>query len=402
MKTILTTTLLCTGLGCNVWAVDGMIFDNEQTNVLTAAAYTGGSIEIRNHTALLIQEDVAIPQGSTVTVWNTSSLEVNGATIHGNILLKNTASMLINAGQFGGPADYSGTTHLDGRNSLTIKGGNFGGGMFAGAISTSMSAAAQSHIEISGGAFGGSGFISGQIALCGSSTATITGGTFGAEGEASGRLHILGQSSAHVLGGRFGGNGIQAGQVWVRDDATCRIEGGEFIRPAYPANGLDISLADQAKLVVAGCEFNLPMGVTPLPVIDPWLSGTLPNGGRIHCPVVLTDPFITTPVMELQTSALCITDADFDGIPDAEDAFPNSDTRPTVAIGTCDSGVVNSLLDNGTTIMDLVNLCAQASKNHGKFVNSIAKLTNDLKGSVLTGEQKASIMGCAAGSTVGK
>lgn len=379
-----------------------MTFDNGQENILTSATYLGGGIEIRNNTTVIIQNDVTIPAGSSVVVWDGSSLEFNGGTLAGSILLKDKASLVIRSGQFGGPADYSGTIHMDGNNSLSIQGGTFGGGMFAGAISTSPSAAAQSHIEISGGEFGGSGLISGQVALCGASTATITGGTFGADGQASGRLHLLGQASAHVLGGKFGGGGVQSGQVWVRDDAVCRIEGGEFVRADFPANGLDISLADQAKLVVAGCEFNLPFGMVALPMADPWLIGTLPRGGQIRCPIMLTDPFFTTPTLELQLSALCVTDADGDGLPDAEDPFPNSDTQPSVVIGGSDSGVPNLLLQNGTTLMDLINHCAETAKNHGKFVSAIARLTDDLKEEVLTHDQKARIRTCAAHSQVSK
>lgn len=90
-------------------------------------------------------------------------------------------------------------------------------------------------------------------------------------------------------------------------------------------------------------------------------------------------------------------DTDGDRIPDDQDACPASDTRPTVIIDGCDSGVTNLFPEEGCTISDKITECAQGAKNHGKFVSCVAKLTNALKkAGIITGQQKGAIQSCAA------
>jgi hypothetical protein len=70
---------------------------------------------------------------------------------------------------------------------------------------------------------------------------------------------------------------------------------------------------------------------------------------------------------------------------------------PTVVIGGCDSGVVNRLLGSCSFISELIEECAANSKNHGKFVSCVAKLTNELKKvGIITGKEKGAIQSCAA------
>lgn len=89
-------------------------------------------------------------------------------------------------------------------------------------------------------------------------------------------------------------------------------------------------------------------------------------------------------------------DTDGDGIPDDEDACPESDLSPTVVIDGCDSGVDNSLGADGCTISDLIGECAEGVRNHGQFVRCVSHLTNDLKkAGVITGAEKGAIMSCA-------
>jgi hypothetical protein len=91
-------------------------------------------------------------------------------------------------------------------------------------------------------------------------------------------------------------------------------------------------------------------------------------------------------------------DADGDGIVDDEDCNPNSDTRPTIFIGGINTGVPNTLFENGCTISDKLNEIATASnKNHGQYVSAIANYTNELKDSgLITGKQKGAIQSAAA------
>jgi cysteine-rich repeat protein len=89
-------------------------------------------------------------------------------------------------------------------------------------------------------------------------------------------------------------------------------------------------------------------------------------------------------------------DSDGDGVPDAEDACPDSMLDPTVVIDGCDSEVSNTLLSGGCTISDKVDECAANSRNHGAFRRCVSKLGDKLqKDGVLTGPEKERILSCA-------
>ena len=89
-------------------------------------------------------------------------------------------------------------------------------------------------------------------------------------------------------------------------------------------------------------------------------------------------------------------DSDGDGIPDDEDACPDSNLSETVVIDFCDSGVENQLSDDGCTIADLIDECAANANNHGRFVRCVAKLTNALKrDGIISGREKGAIQSCA-------
>ena len=90
-------------------------------------------------------------------------------------------------------------------------------------------------------------------------------------------------------------------------------------------------------------------------------------------------------------------DGDGDGIRDDEDDCLNSDLSSTVFIGDYDSGVENMLLDDGCTISDRIMLCAEYSKNHGRFVSCVSRLSNDLKkDGILSNFDKRDLMRCAS------
>jgi len=101
-------------------------------------------------------------------------------------------------------------------------------------------------------------------------------------------------------------------------------------------------------------------------------------------------------VSEIQAVGVLL-DQDGDGIPDSEDACPNSDLSITVIIDSCDSGVANTLFPTGCTLSDLLMQCADGVNNHGEFVSCVAHLTNKLKrAGTITGQQKGAIQSCAA------
>ena len=74
-----------------------------------------------------------------------------------------------------------------------------------------------------------------------------------------------------------------------------------------------------------------------------------------------------------------------------------------IVIDGCDTGVVDQVLPDGSTISGRIAECAKNASNHGKFVSCVADLTNGLKKlGVITGEQKGAIQSCAGQSSIGK
>jgi hypothetical protein len=93
----------------------------------------------------------------------------------------------------------------------------------------------------------------------------------------------------------------------------------------------------------------------------------------------------------------CGDDSDEDGIANDQDSCPDSDLSETVVIDGCDSGVANTVLSNGCTILDEIAKCGTDSRNHGQYVSCVSHLTNDLKhDGVLTGREKGAIQSCVA------
>jgi hypothetical protein len=69
----------------------------------------------------------------------------------------------------------------------------------------------------------------------------------------------------------------------------------------------------------------------------------------------------------------------------------------TVVIDGCDTGVVDQVLGDGSTISGEIGACATDARNHGEFVRCVSDLTNELKREgYLTGEEEGKIASCAA------
>ncbi len=147
-----------------------------------------------------------------------------------------------------------------------------------------------------------------------------------------------------------------------------------------------------------------PSPVAPGSTISHWDTSAFPN--QLMEPNINGD--LTHAVMPPQDLTLPLLrdvgwfpDADLDGVPDDADCSPNSDLRPTVVVGTCDSGVPNTFFTNGCTIADLIAKCAAGAGNHGRFTSCVAHLTNDLKSAgIISGGQKGAIQSCAGSASI--
>lgn len=97
----------------------------------------------------------------------------------------------------------------------------------------------------------------------------------------------------------------------------------------------------------------------------------------------------------------CDSDDDNDSVADATDVIDCSNTNATVNIDGCDSNVSNHVFADGSTMMDMILLCAANTSNHGEFVSCVSALTNQWKkAGLITGAQKGSIMACAANAAI--
>ncbi len=94
-------------------------------------------------------------------------------------------------------------------------------------------------------------------------------------------------------------------------------------------------------------------------------------------------------------------DFDGDGVPDDADCNPKSDLSPTVVIDGRDTGVTNTLFDNGCTISDQIAAIAASSRNHGQFVSRVARYLIGLRRQgVITGRESARILLAAAWANI--
>jgi len=150
-------------------------------------------------------------------------------------------------------------------------------------------------------------------------------------------------------------------------------------------------------------------GVTATGHMLLWAANPVQPGSSIsHCDIITTpnqlmEPSINAdlthsvkPPQDLTRMLLgdigWFADADHDAVPDEDDSCPNSNLAPTVVIGSCNSGVPNTILDTGCTITDLIAQCPAG----GSFVSCVSGVTNSLKSQgVITGAQKNAIMNCA-------
>jgi hypothetical protein len=92
-----------------------------------------------------------------------------------------------------------------------------------------------------------------------------------------------------------------------------------------------------------------------------------------------------------------IDDTDNDGCIDEEDPHPYSIKDQYVTIDGCETGVLNVFVTQCSTMMDLLQECAEDAVNHGDYVSCVAALTNDWKAAgFITGKEKGKIQSCAA------
>ncbi len=182
---------------------------------------------------------------------------------------------------------------------------------------------------------------------------------------------------------------------------------GTTIKGALP--GVNATLGVDLSVFAGADPSGRALLYTPVPVAP---GSTISHWDTIAFPNQLMEPNINAdlthsvkPPADLTLPLLrdvgWFPDADLDGVPDDVDQCPGSDLSATVAIDGCDTGVPNTVMPTGCSIMDLIHNAAEGAGNHGVFVSRVAHLTDALvaKG-VITGAQKDAIQSCAAGAPI--
>jgi hypothetical protein len=123
-------------------------------------------------------------------------------------------------------------------------------------------------------------------------------------------------------------------------------------------------------------------------LMEPFVNGDLTH--TVKAPFDLTSEL-------LYDLGWTFPDADGDGIVDDEDCQAVTDSRPTIVIGTLDSGVPNVHFAGGCTAADLIAKLKAVSTNRGSFLSPLAHLTNEwVANGTYTDTQKGTIQSTAA------
>jgi len=95
----------------------------------------------------------------------------------------------------------------------------------------------------------------------------------------------------------------------------------------------------------------------------------------------------------------CEADSDHDGLLDDCDACPRSDLAKLIVINDCETSVPNTLLENGCTMMDVLNGCMFAAHSHGEMTACAARHANEWRRQgLLSGKDVGRIVHCAGTS----
>lgn len=189
---------------------------------------------------------------------------------------------------------------------------------------------------------------------------------------------------------------------WIYLDGT--LVGVQNTNLAANSYGLTLSGTHTLEFIIfdgggaAGGKFILETTTNPLPPLNPDLDGDSHPNDEDAFPLDPTE-WADSDGDGIGDNADSPPDADGDGVADDEDPFDDSNTGPTIVIGTCDTGVTNTNFGDGTWANDLIAAARASARNHGQFVNAVSALATEwLRAGLITGRERGAIVSCAARS----
>jgi hypothetical protein len=249
--------------------------------------------------------------------------------------------------------------------------------------------------------------VAGRIALVERGTCTFQTKAFNAQ--SAGAIAVIIYNNAANAGGAPPGMAADplAGSVTVTTLSVTRADGLSIL--AQPPSSVSARLATDLTIRAGADTLGRARLYMPFPVV-PGSSGSHYDSAASRN--LLMEPAINPDLthsvkapqdltLELLRDVGWFPDADLEGLADDLDQCPSSNLEDTVSIGGVNTGVANTLFDNGCTISDLIGNAAAAAKNHGQFVSAVAHLTNALRdGGFISNEQKGILQSTAAKSTL--
>ncbi len=189
---------------------------------------------------------------------------------------------------------------------------------------------------------------------------------------------------------------ITSGRITLAD--------GNAIKAALASGGVSVKMSLDLS-VLAGTD--RVKGLMMLAALDPVaLGSSISHFEAVAFPNQLMEPAINVdltssiePPKDLTLSLMRDIGwfSDKDGVPDGADSCPGSDIRPTVVLGSCDSGVTNRMFTDGCSMTDVLARCAVGARNHGAYVSCVAQTTNAFRDiGAIDGNGKGAIQSCAA------
>jgi hypothetical protein len=186
---------------------------------------------------------------------------------------------------------------------------------------------------------------------------------------------------------------------------------GEYTVTEKSATGLELLsflIKDPLRVRIFGDENNRPETFfresADFTIIVPFLDDlqeieiTKTSSGEVVHNVDLSDTILEfCQKVGYEGSQCARFDQDADGVPDETDRCIHSIMDSNVIIEDCDSGVKNSLMNEGCTMSDLIAMCPDGAENHGDFVSCVTHLSNAWVGDgIIHGKENGAIQACAA------